>query len=90
MVGYYGVVLAVRESIHLSYISPSVFSFPDDNLSKYQCIFTKLDICIDILEIWSGIANGQILSFLYRVSCLGHVHFSFPDNSLIKICALIL
>ena len=28
-----------------------LFSFLDDNLSKYQCIFTKLGICIDIVEI---------------------------------------
>ena len=30
---------------------PSDFSFPDDNLSKYQWIFTKLGMCIDIVEI---------------------------------------
>ena len=37
---------------------PSVrFSFPDDNLSKPQWIFTKLGTCIDIVEIWFGIAN---------------------------------
>ena len=28
--------------------------------SKYQWIFTKLAVCIDIVEIWPGIANGQI------------------------------
>ena len=28
-----------------------VFSFPDDNLSKYQLIFTKLSMCIDIVEL---------------------------------------
>ena len=38
-----------------------IFSFPDDNLSKHQWIFTKLGMCIDIVEIWFGIANGQIL-----------------------------
>ena len=37
-----------------------IFSFPDDNLSKHQWIFTKLGMCIDIVEIWFGIANGQI------------------------------
>ena len=36
----------------------SVFSFPDDNLSKCQRIFIKLGMCIDIVEIWFGIANG--------------------------------
>ena len=39
-----------------------IFSFPDDNLSKHQGIFTKLDMGIDIVEIWFGIANGQISS----------------------------
>ena len=39
-----------------------IFSFPDDNLSKHQCIFTKLGMCIDTVVIWFGIANGQILS----------------------------
>ena len=38
------------------------FSFPDDNLSKYQGSLTKLGACIDIKEIWYGIANGQISS----------------------------
>ena len=28
-----------------------IFSFPDDNLSKRQWIFTKLGMCIDIVEI---------------------------------------
>ena len=35
-------------------------SSPDDNLSKCQWIFTKLSVCIDIVEIWFGIANGEI------------------------------
>ena len=48
-------------SVHLSVIRLSVFSFPEDNLSKCQWIFTKLCMCIDIVEIWFGIAiNGQI------------------------------
>ena len=37
-----------------------IFSFLDDNLSKHQWIFTKLGMCIDIVEIWIGIADGQI------------------------------
>ena len=43
----------------------SVFFFPDDNLSKYQWIFTKLGMCIDIVDFWVGFANWQFLSFLY-------------------------
>ena len=37
-----------------------VFSFLDDILSKYESIFTKLSMCIDIVEIWFEIANRQI------------------------------
>ena len=51
-----------------------IFSFPDDNLSKHQWIFTKLGMCIDIVEIWFGIANGQILSIFDEVICLRHAH----------------
>ena len=53
-----------------------IFSFPDDNLSKHQWIFTKLGICIDIVEIWFGIANGQISSIFDRVIfiCPRHAH----------------
>ena len=60
MAGYYGFTLDVRvcpsacPSIH--------FLFPDDNLSKHQWISTRLGMCIDIVEIWSGIADGQISS----------------------------
>ena len=50
----------------------AIFSFLDDNLSKCQWIFTKLGICIDIVEIWFGIANGQILSFFDRGIYLQH------------------
>ena len=39
-------------------LSAEIFSFQDDNLSKHQQIFTKLGMCIDIVEIWFGIANG--------------------------------
>ena len=67
MAGYYGFTLVVRPSVH--------FSFPDDNLSKRQWIFTKLGMCIDIVEIWFGIANGQISSIFDGVICLRHAHF---------------
>ena len=54
----------------------SVFLFPDDNLSKYQEIFTKPGICIDSIEIWFGIANGQISLIFNRVVRSSHVHIS--------------
>ena len=40
----------------------SVFLFADNNFSKYQWSFAKLGMCNDIVEIWFGIAIGQILS----------------------------
>ena len=48
--------------MELSARDTPIFSFPDDNLSKHQLIFTKLGMCIDIVEIWFGIANGKISS----------------------------
>ena len=87
--GYYGFTLVVRESVHLS-VRPSVrFLFLDDNLSKHQWIFTKLGMCIDIVEIWFGIANGQISSIFDRVICPRHVHI-FNGFSPNLVCALIL
>ena len=67
--GYYGFTLdvrvSVRPSVRPSVVRPSLrFSFPDDNLSKHQWIFTKLGMCFDIVEIWFGIANGRISSNL--------------------------
>ena len=46
----------------------------DDNLSKHQWIFTKLGMCIDIVEIWFGIANWQIFSNFEGVFCRRHAH----------------
>ena len=66
---------SVRLSVRSSYVRLSVhFLFPDGNLSKHQWIFTKLGMCIDIVEIWFGIANGQISSNFYGVICPRHAH----------------
>ena len=51
----------------LSARDTSVFSFPDDNFSKYQWIFIKLGVCIDIVETLFGIAGGLISSVFDRV-----------------------
>ena len=59
-------------------------SFPDGNLSKHQWIFTKLGMCIDIVEICFGIANGQISSDFDGVICRDTPIFSFPDDNLSK------
>ena len=73
--GCYGFTLVVRESVHPSIVCPSVrFLFPDDNLSKHQGIFSEIGMCIDIVEIWFGIANGQILSIFDGVICPRHAH----------------
>ena len=73
VVGYYGFTFDIRVSVHP--ICPSVrFSFLDDNLSKHQWILTKLGMCIDIVDIWFGIANGRISSIFYGVICPRHAH----------------
>ena len=63
--GYCGFTLDVSVSILLSVRLSICYSFQDDNLSKHQWIFTRLGMCIDIVDIWFGIANGQILSNFY-------------------------
>ena len=61
-----------------------IFSFPGDNLSKYQEILTKLAVCIDIKKIWFGIANGHISSIFTELSARDTPIFSFPDDNLSK------
>ena len=58
----------------LSALDTPIFSFPDDNLSKHQLIFTKLGMCIGIMDIWFGIANGHISSNFDGVICPRHTH----------------
>ena len=58
----------------LSALDTPIFTFVDDNMSKHQWIFTKLGMCIDIVEILFRIANGQILSNFDGVICLRHAH----------------
>ena len=59
-----------RPSVCRTSIRPSVFSFPDDNLSKCERIFTKVGVCIDIF----GLLPSNFRQFL-TVICLRH------DNS---------
>ena len=54
--GYYGFTLVVCVFVCMC-VHPSIILL-NDNLSKYQWIFNKLGICIDIVEIWFGIADG--------------------------------
>ena len=84
MAGYYGFTLVVRESIRLS-VCPSVgFLFPDDNLSKHQWIFTKLGMCIDIVEIGLGLLMSKFRQFLTELSARDMPIFLFPDYNLSK------
>ena len=83
VVGNYGITLAVCVSVRLSYIRPSVFSFLDDNLSKCQWIFIELDVCIDIVDIWFGIDDEQILSFLSYLPMI-HLCFHFQMITLVN------
>ena len=66
-----------------SVIRPSVrILFLDDSMSKHQWIFTKLGMCIDIVEIWFGIAYGQISSNFDRVTgiCQRHPYIFFSGQ----------
>ena len=56
-----------------------VFLFQAENLSKHQWLFTKLGMCIDIVEIWFGINNGQILK---ELSAQDTPIFLFPEDNL--------
>ena len=83
--GYYGFTLNVCVPVHPSYVHPFVLPsililFPDDDLSKHQWIFTKLGMCIDIVEIWFGIANGQILMDYVICPRQAHVVSSFKGT----------
>ena len=55
----------------------STLLFPDKNLSKCQWIFKNLGVCIDIVKIRFGIANGKIPSFFDRVICPSVCRTSF-------------
>ena len=55
----------------------SLFSFLDDNLSKYQSIFTKRGMCIDIMELWFGLLMGNFRQFLTELSACHMIVLSF-------------
>ena len=58
-------------------VHSSVIPFPDDNFNKCEWIFPKLGVCIDIMEIWIGIANGQIFSIFDKVTSQQHSNYLF-------------
>ena len=44
----------------------SEFSFPDDNFSKFQSIFTKLVVIIDVVTILFGFADGNFFVIFWQ------------------------
>ena len=48
--------------------------------SKFQWIFTKLGMYIDIVEVWFGIANGPTSSIFDELFARDSSVFSFLDN----------
>ena len=63
----------------------SIFLFPDDNLSRFQWIFYKLVVCIDIVEIWFGIATGQISSIFDSYLPITYPYFCFQIMTWVNI-----
>ena len=61
-------IMVFALDVRVSVCQSISFSFPDDNLSKHQWNFTKLGMCIDIVEILFGIINGQICQILIELS----------------------
>ena len=55
----------------------SAFLFSDDNLKTFKWISTKLGMCIDIVEILFGIANGQISSMFTAFFAVTRPYFCF-------------
>ena len=68
---WFGIVNGQISSIltELSARDTSLFSFPDDNFSKYEWIFTKIGVYNDIVGILFGIDDGQISSIFDRFIC---------------------
>ena len=62
----------------------SIFSFLYDNLSKGQWIFTKLDACIDVVEICLGLLMGKFRKFLPELSAHDSSIFLFQDDNYSK------
>ena len=90
MAGYYGFYIGrpcVCPSVRPSIVRPSVhFSFPDDKLSKHQWIFTKLGLCIDIVEISPGLGllMGKFRQIFTELSARDTPIFLFLDYNLSK------
>ena len=71
----------------LSAHNTSVFYIKDNNLSKFQWIFTRFDMCIYIVEICFGIAHWQISSIFDRVN-VSHFNCLSPSHPLAFLFSL--
>ena len=65
---WFGIVKKQISSIFDSCL-PTVclFSFPDDDISQYQCFFTKLGVCIDIVETCLTVCLSMTLTLCYTL-----------------------
>ena len=72
-------------SLRLSLVRLSILSFLDDNKRKCQLVFTKLSMCIDIVEIGLGLLMDKFCQFLTELSARHTSIFAFPNDSLNKI-----
>ena len=72
-------------STELSACHTSIFLFLYYDLSKYEQIFTKLGMCIDIVETFFGsLFVGKFCQFL-TVICLPYIHISISGQLLEEI-----
>ena len=74
--GYYGFKLdaSVCPSVSRTFVRPSVFRLRMITWVNINGFFTKFSMCINIVEIWFGIANGQISSNFDGIICPRHTH----------------
>ena len=59
-----------------------LYSLLDDNFSKYQWIFMKLGMCIDVMRICFGLLIGKFCQLLTELSAPNTSIFLFPDDNL--------
>ena len=63
--------LCVHPNFYPSYVHLAMFSFLNDDFSKYEWILPQLiHVYAFIVEIWLGLANGQISIFDRVISSL--------------------
>ena len=58
-----------------------IFSFPEDNLSKRQWIFSKLGMSLILWRSGLGLLMGKFRQILTELSAQDRPIYSFPDNN---------